>query len=94
MVKQGKTYDLKKGYTDEYRGSLRLKIGRHSELTESDCEIENVNHGTNKSSSDPLQRYYRRIDTHFVDRLGYSGYNSFSDYEGNRRRYKSRWRQK
>jgi replication factor A1 len=70
MVKRGKTYLLKKGYTDEYRGSLRLKIGKHSEFGESDCEIEDINYRLSKSSNDPLQRYYRKIDTHYRGRLG------------------------
>jgi replication factor A1 len=82
MVKRGETYALRKGYTDEYRGSLRLKIGRYSELDESECEIGEIKHGISKSSSDPLQRYYHGTDTHFVDRLGYSGYN---DFRGHRR---------
>jgi replication factor A1 len=81
-VKRGETYVLRKGYTDEYRGNLRLKIGKYSELTESDCEIEDIKHSNNKSSSHSLQRYYRKMDTHFVDRLGYCGYN---DLQGRQR---------
>jgi replication factor A1 len=79
-VECGETYLLRKGFTDEYRGSLRLKIGKYSQLAKSNCEIEEINHGVNKSSSDPLLRYYRRIDTYFEDRLGYSGYNDFRGY--------------
>ena len=77
MVKRGVTYSLRKGYTDEYRGSLRLKIGRYSELAESDCEIGEIKQETSRLSHDPYQRYYHGTETHFEGRLGYSGYNDF-----------------
>jgi replication factor A1 len=82
-VKRGETYVLRKGYTDEYRGSLRLKIGKYSELSESDSEIEDIKRGINKSSNDPLQRYYRKMDSHFIDRLGYCGYNDLRTHWSN-----------
>jgi replication factor A1 len=81
-MKRGETYLLEKGYTDEYRGSLRLKIGKHSNLAESDCDFEEVNPRVNKSHSDPLLRYYHGIDTYFEGRLGYSGYNDFQGHRG------------
>ncbi len=57
-VKEGQTYILKDGYTDLFRGSLRLKIGRRSKLQESDKEIEDVNRFVNKSERN--SRYGRK----------------------------------
>ena len=57
-IKRGKTYLLRDGYTDLFRGSLRLKVGRRSKLEESDRNIEDINRFVNKS--EVHSRYERR----------------------------------
>jgi replication factor A1 len=46
----GKTYRLEDGFTGLFRGSLQLKIGRNSKVTETDDEIETVNNEVNMSA--------------------------------------------
>ncbi|MFX0107321.1 MAG: hypothetical protein ACFE7R_03490 [Candidatus Hodarchaeota archaeon] len=60
-IENGKTYVLKNGYTGLFRGNLRLKIGRESEITEKSDEIENIKMDNDMSEANhghPRQRHY------------------------------------
>jgi len=46
----GKTYRLEDGFTGLFRGSLQLKIGRSSKITEAEHEIKTVNNEVNMSA--------------------------------------------
>ncbi len=48
-VEVGKTYTLTNAHTGLFRGNLRLKFGRESELIEAEDEIEEVNVERNMS---------------------------------------------
>ena len=96
-VEAGKTYVLKNAYTGLFRGNLRLKIGRDSEIGEREEEITDVKMENDMSEADhgrPRRRHYYQ---------GYSGRSYGSDrgsygggYRGrssrNRRDYRRRRR--
>ena len=46
----GKTYRLEDGFTGLFKGSLQLKIGRNSKVTEAEHEIMTVNNEVNMSA--------------------------------------------
>ncbi|MHA1270230.1 MAG: DUF2240 family protein [Candidatus Helarchaeota archaeon] len=60
-VKTGKTYQLINGYINEFRGSLRLNIGKYGEIKELDEDLDNVNLNnniTNKPTNNSNHRKY------------------------------------
>jgi replication factor A1 len=57
-LKTGNTYILENGFTGLYRGSLRLKIGRHSEIKEAETPISKINKYHDKSADQ--KRYQQR----------------------------------
>lgn len=62
-IETGKTYYLENGYTGLFRGNLQLKMGRHSELTEAEEEIDDVNLEVDMSAKDhrgQSSHYYQR----------------------------------
>jgi ssDNA-binding replication factor A large subunit len=61
-LEEGKTYVLTNGYTGLYRGSLRLKIGRNSEIKETEKEIDEVNQYHDKSE---ITLGYRQQQRHY-----------------------------
>jgi ssDNA-binding replication factor A large subunit len=79
-IETGKTYDLKNGKTGLFRGRLRLKIARESDISESDSEIETVNYEVDKSEKE----YRRRRRSGGYDPR-YSSYNRSRGYGGGRR---------
>lgn len=83
-VESRKTYELKNCYTGLFRGNLRLKIGRESEIAEADQEIAEVNNDVDKS-----EEYYGRPRHHFEGySYGGSSGRSYRGYGGrNSRRY-------
>ena len=48
----GKTYVLENGFTGMYRGSLRLKMGRYSDIKEAEKPIREINKYHDKSSTE------------------------------------------
>ena len=93
-IEAGKTYVLKNAHTGLFRGNLRLKISRDSEISEREEEITDVKMDNDLSEADhgrPQRHYYQ----------GYSGRSYGSDrgrYGGggyssrNRRDYRRRRR--
>jgi replication factor A1 len=81
-IETGKTYDLKNGKTGLFRGHLRLKIARESEISESEMEIETINFDVDKSEREYEQR---RPRSGGYDRR-YSSYNRSRGYSGPSRR--------
>lgn len=57
-LEEGKTYVLENGFTGIYRGSLRLKVGRHSEISEAKNAIKDINKYHDKSAD--RQGYQQR----------------------------------
>jgi replication factor A1 len=97
-IETGKTYNLKNGKTGLFRGHLRLKIARESEISESDNEIETINFDIDKSEREYEQRrpryggYDRRYSSYNQSR-GYSG-PSRRDYRRNSRDSRRRRRRR
>lgn len=84
-VETGKTYTLENGYTGLFRGNLQLKIGRHSELKESEEEIDDVNLEVDMSAKD----HRPQRSQHYYQPRGGSGYGGKSyggGYGGRRSR--------
>jgi replication factor A1 len=84
-IEIGKTYRLENGYTGLFRGNLQLKMGRHSELKESEKDIETVNRDVDLSAKDyhdSQSGYYRRP---YRGSVTY-GHATYSERNGNRRR--------
>jgi replication factor A1 len=82
VFEAGKTYALKNAYTGLFRGNLRLKIGRDSEINEREEEITDVKMDNDLSEADhgrPRRRHY------------YQGYSSRS-YGSDRGRYGGSYR--
>lgn len=72
----GKTYRLEDGFTGLFRGSLQLKIGRSSKVTEAEEEIETVNNDVNMSAeSHRTSRDRGYYQPHHRSR-SYGGYRS------------------
>jgi replication factor A1 len=57
-VRIGETYRLENGYTSLFRGSLRLKIGRHGELIDAPDSIDDINRQMNLSLQEQEPRHY------------------------------------
>lgn len=55
-LKVGKTYILENGFTGMYRGSLRLKMGRYSDIKEAKEPIEEINKYHDKSSTERMHQ--------------------------------------
>ncbi|MFQ6085365.1 MAG: single-stranded DNA-binding protein [Candidatus Bathyarchaeia archaeon] len=56
-VDVGKSYTLKEGFTNLFRGSLRLNIGRYGTIEEASEEVGEVNEGNNLSEKEyPQER--------------------------------------
>jgi replication factor A1 len=88
-LETGKTYELKNGYTGLFRGFLRLKMGRESELTEAETEIEGVNYEVDMSEERherPRRDYYRGYGGRSRDYGLRSNYNRRRSGRDNRRR--------
>ncbi|HID90869.1 TPA: single-stranded DNA-binding protein [Candidatus Bathyarchaeota archaeon] len=49
QVEAGKNYRIENGYTNIFRGSLRLNVGRYGTLKETDEEVAEVNTENNLS---------------------------------------------
>jgi replication factor A1 len=73
----GKTYILENGYTGLFRGNLQLKMGRHSEIKESEQAIDDVNLEVDMSAKD--HREHR--EGHYYQPGRGSGYRG-SSYGG------------
>jgi len=82
-VEVGKTYQLENGYTGFFRGNLQLKIGRHSDLKESESNIEHLNLDVNMSTKD----YRRHKPRHYYQpyeeskRFGEATYSTRRTYD-------------
>ena len=59
-VEIGKTYKITNSYTNIFRSSLRLNLGKFGELSESDEEITEVNNDNNLSEREYQSRYPSR----------------------------------
>ncbi len=59
-VQEGETYALSNGYTSLFMGHIRLNIGRHGELQQSEENIENINEENDVSAREYEQRRFRR----------------------------------
>jgi replication factor A1 len=93
-IKSGKTYDLKSGKTGLFRGHLRLKIARESEITESEKEIEAVNYEVDKSEKEYRHRKprYGGYDPRYSSYNRSRGYGSSYGRRDSRRSYRDRGR--
>jgi replication factor A1 len=80
----GKTYRLEDGFTGLFRGTLQLKIGRNSKVTDAKHEIETVNNEVNMSAEShqtPRDRgYYQPRRTS----RSYGGYRSYRRRDSDR----------
>jgi len=54
LVEEGKTYELKNGYTSLFNNTIRLNVGRNGELVEKEEEIEP------NTENDVSQKVYER----------------------------------
>nr|KXH72934.1 MAG: hypothetical protein AM324_07200 [Candidatus Thorarchaeota archaeon SMTZ1-83] len=85
-IEPGKTYELKNSYTGLFRGNLRLKIGRESEIQETDQEIQEIN-----SEVDMSEEHHGRSERrHHYEGYSYGGPSghSYGGYgSGSNRRY-------
>ncbi len=67
-LEEGEVYEIKNGYTNLFRGSLRLNMGRYGTAEKVDTDIEDVNKKNNISEKRhqdtswrrPSKRPYRR----------------------------------
>ena len=93
-LESGKTYELKNGKTGLFRGYLRLKIARESEIKESENEIEAVNYEVDKSEREYRSRTPRRsgYDPRYSSYNKSRGYGSSYNRRDSRRSYRDRRR--
>jgi replication factor A1 len=93
-IKSGKTYDLKNGKTGLFRGHLRLKIARESEISEAEKEIEAVNYEVDKSEKEYRRRRprYGGYDPKYSSYNRSRGYGSGYNRRDSRRSYRDRHR--
>ncbi len=59
LVEEGKTYELKNGYTSTFQNHLRLNTGRYGEITQVDRDIT-VNTDNDMSAKEHENPYRRR----------------------------------
>ena len=95
-IEIGKTYKLTNAYTGLFRGNLRLKIGRESEIKERDEELTDINLENDLSEVDhgysrPRHYYQGGSDRSYGSgrggfRSSYRGYSSRSRRDNRRRR--------
>lgn len=95
-IEAGKTYVLKNAHTGLFRGNLRLKISRDSEINEREEEITDVKMDNDLSEADhgrPRRDYYQGYSgrSYGSDRgryggRGYRGYSSRNRRDYRRRR--------
>jgi ssDNA-binding replication factor A large subunit len=85
-IESGKIYDLKNGKTGLFRGHLRLKFARESEIRESDNEIDAINYEIDKSE----REYKRRRPRYGGYDPKYSSYNRSRGYGSSYNRRDSR----
>jgi replication factor A1 len=77
-MKIGKTYELRNGFTGLFRNSLRLKVGRKSEVKEIDNGIDSVNENINMSLTNQKRRSYEHTHRPYDYRIdgGVRNYNN------------------
>ncbi len=77
-MKIGKSYQLRNGFTGLFRNSLRLKVGRKSEVKEIDDGIESVNENTNMSLTGQKKKSYKHTHRPYDYRIdgGVRNYNN------------------
>ena len=80
----GKTYRLEDGFTGLFRGSLQLKIGRNSKVTEAEHEIETVNNEVNISAESHQTSRERGYYQPRRRSRGYGGYGSYQRRDSDR----------
>ncbi|TFF95223.1 hypothetical protein EU546_03695 [Candidatus Thorarchaeota archaeon] len=92
-VETGKTYFLENGYTGLFRGNLQLKMGRHSELSQADDEIEDVNMDVDMSAKDHREQRSHYYQGRSGQRGGQYGGRSYgrSSSRDRRDRRRRRW---
>jgi len=87
-IEIGKTYKLEDGFTGLFRGTLQLKIGRHSTVTEAESEIDTVNNDVDMSAENH-QTFRNRH--YYQPRQRSRGYGDYRpNYRSNNDRYSSR----
>lgn len=82
-IESGKTYELKNSYTGLFRGNLRLKIGRDSEIAEAEQDIQEVNSEVDMSEEyhgRPERRHY--YEGHSYGRSSGRSYGGYGGYGG------------
>jgi replication factor A1 len=84
-IEIGKTYRLENGYTGLFRGTLQLKMGQHSELKDSEKNIETVNRDVDLSAKDHRNSQYGYYRRPYRGSVTY-GHATYSERNGNRRR--------
>ena len=75
----GKIYELKNAHTGLFQGYLRLKLGRDSEILESEAEIEEVNSEVDMSAE--RHERQRRYGGYRGRRGGYDRDRGYDRYE-------------
>lgn len=94
-IEVGKTYRLEDGFTGLFRGTLQLKIGRRSTVTEADSEIDTVNNEVDMSA----ENHRTSRDHHYYQprqrSQGYGGYRPYyrrnNDRNSHRDSRRRRW---
>jgi replication factor A1 len=84
-IEIGKTHRLENGYTGLFGGTLQSKMGQHSELKDSEKNIETVNRDVDLSAKDHRNSQYGYYRRPYRGSVTY-GHATYSERKGNRRR--------